>query len=68
MAVDRGVGWCQPGLCRHQFLIVTAVSGVLILAAFLGLAFVSGSMDFSLQPIMAGELGMTAQLVLMGRC
>ena len=42
------------------------MSGVLILAAFLGLAFVSGTMDFSLQPIMAGELGMTAQLVLMG--
>ena len=49
-----------------KFLIVTAVSGVLILASFLGLAFVTGSMDFSLRPILAGEMGMTAQLLLMG--
>ena len=59
-------GGANRAYAATKFLIVTAVSGVLILVAFLGLAFVSGSMDFSLQPIMAGELGMTAQLVLMG--
>tara|TARA_B100002051_G_scaffold35991_1_gene29597 strand:- start:1630 stop:3120 length:1491 start_codon:yes stop_codon:yes gene_type:complete len=59
-------GGANRAYAATKFLIVTAVSGVLILAAFLGLAFVSGTMDFSLQPIMAGELGMTAQLVLMG--
>ena len=59
-------GGANRSYAATKFLIVTAVSGVLILAAFLGLALVSGTMDFSLHPIMAGELGMTAQLVLMG--
>ena len=39
---------------------------MLILGAFLGIALVTGTMDFSLRPILAGELGMTAQLLLMG--
>ena len=59
-------GGANRAYAATKFLIVTAVSGVLILAAFLGLAFVSGSMDFSLRPILAGEMGMTAQLLLMG--
>ena len=42
------------------------MSGVLILAAFLGLAFVTDSIDFSLRPVLAGEMGMTTQLLLMG--
>ena len=59
-------GGANRSYAATKFLIVTAVSGVLILAAFLGLAFVTGSIDFSLRPVLAGEMGMTAQLVLMG--
>lgn len=59
-------GGANRAYAATKFLIVTAVSGVLILAAFLGLAFVTGSIDFSLRPVLAGEMGMTAQLVLMG--
>ena len=59
-------GGTNRAYAATKFLIVTAVSGVLILAAFLGIALVTGTMDFSLRPILAGELGMTAQLILMG--
>ncbi len=59
-------GGANRSYAATKFLIVTAVSGVLILAAFLGLALVTGSVDFSLRPIVSGELGMATQLVLMG--
>ena len=59
-------GGSNRAYAATKFLIVTAVSGVLILVAFLGLALVTGTMDFSLRPILAGDLGMTAQLLLMG--
>ena len=59
-------GGANRAYAATKFLIVTAVSGVLILGAFLGLALVTGTMDFSLRPILAGDLGMTAQLLLMG--
>ena len=59
-------GGANRAYAATKFLIVTAVSGVLILGAFLGIALVTGTMDFSLRPILAGELGMTAQLILMG--
>ena len=59
-------GGANRAYAATKFLIVTAVSGVLILGAFLGIALVTGTMDFSLRPILSGELGMTAQLLLMG--
>ena len=59
-------GGSNRAYAATKFLIVTAVSGVLILAAFLGLAFVTGTMDFSLRPILSGELSMVSQLILMG--
>ncbi|MFZ9952263.1 MAG: proton-conducting transporter membrane subunit, partial [Vulcanococcus sp.] len=36
-----------------KFLIFTAVSGMLILGAFLGLALLTGSVDFSLTPVLS---------------
>jgi NAD(P)H-quinone oxidoreductase subunit 4 len=39
---------------------------VLILAAFLGLAFISGSVDFSLSPVVTESIGMGTQLLLLG--
>jgi NAD(P)H-quinone oxidoreductase subunit 4 len=49
-----------------KFLLFTAVSGGLILAAFLGLALATGTADFGIHPHLADPLGPTAQLVLMG--
>jgi NAD(P)H-quinone oxidoreductase subunit 4 len=49
-----------------KFLLFTAVSGMLILGAFLGLALFSGSADFSITPVLQGQLPMGAQLVLLG--
>ena len=48
-----------------KFLIFTAVSGVLILVAFLGLALASGDLDFSILPDQARQLGLGTQLALM---
>ena len=59
-------GGANRSYAATKFLIVTAVSGMLILGAFLGLAFVTGTMDFSLRPILSGELGLPAQFLLMG--
>jgi NAD(P)H-quinone oxidoreductase subunit 4 len=39
---------------------------MLILAAFLGLAFLTGSADFSLSPVLEGQLAMGSQLLLLG--
>nr|YP_002049535.1 NADH dehydrogenase I chain 4 (or M) [Paulinella chromatophora]ACB43325.1 NADH dehydrogenase I chain 4 (or M) [Paulinella chromatophora] len=47
-----------------KFLIFTAISGILILAAFLGLALSTGSVDFSLHPLLSQELNINTQLVL----
>ena len=55
-------GGANRAYAATKFLIVTAVSGVLILGAFLGIALVTGTMDFSLRPILSGELGMTCLL------
>jgi len=49
-----------------KFLIFTAISGVLILGAFLGLALFTGTVDFSLTPILSEQLAMGSQLVLLG--
>ena len=42
------------------------MSGVLILGAFLGIALVTGTVDFGIRPILNAQMGMTSQLVLMG--
>ncbi|MEB3321485.1 MAG: NADH-quinone oxidoreductase subunit M [Synechococcaceae cyanobacterium] len=49
-----------------KFLIFTALSGMLILGAFLGLALFTGSADFSLSPVLQDDLSMGVQLVLLG--
>jgi len=48
-----------------KFLIFTAISGMLILGAFLGLALLTGSVDFSLTPVTSERLAMGSQLVLL---
>jgi NAD(P)H-quinone oxidoreductase subunit 4 len=48
-----------------KFLLFTAVSGMLILGAFLGLALLTGTADFSLTPVLSDRLAMSSQLVLL---
>ncbi len=58
-------GGANRAYASTKFLIVTAVSGVLILAAFLGIALVTESVDFGIRPILTTQMGLTSQLVLM---
>ncbi|MDY6785626.1 MAG: NADH-quinone oxidoreductase subunit M [Cyanobacteriota bacterium] len=59
--------WGGPkrGYASMKFLLYTAVSGLLILAAFLGLAFLSPTPTFEYTAISTQGLGLTKQLVLL---
>ncbi|QNI66908.1 NADH-quinone oxidoreductase subunit M [Synechococcus sp. BMK-MC-1] len=59
-------GGANRAYASIKFLIITAVSGVLILGAFLGIALVTGTADFGVSPILAGQMSLVTQLVLMG--
>ncbi|NBO29736.1 MAG: NADH-quinone oxidoreductase subunit M [Synechococcaceae bacterium WB6_1A_059] len=59
-------GGAQRVYAATKFLLFTALSGVLILAAFLGLALINGSVDFSLSPLITENISMTSQLLLLG--
>ncbi|MCX5958199.1 MAG: NADH-quinone oxidoreductase subunit M [Cyanobacteria bacterium] len=58
-------GGSERAYAATKFLIFTAISGVLILGAFLGLALLTGTVDFSLTPILSERLSMGSQLVLL---
>ncbi|MBW4517599.1 MAG: NADH-quinone oxidoreductase subunit M [Timaviella obliquedivisa GSE-PSE-MK23-08B] len=49
-----------------KFLIYTAISGALILAAFLGLTWLTGADDFSYQSALGQTLPMGLQVILLG--
>jgi NAD(P)H-quinone oxidoreductase subunit 4 len=49
-----------------KFLIYTALSGALILAAFLGLAWLGGSHSFTYNPTLAHALPLNQQFLLLG--
>lgn len=59
-------GGVNRAYAATKFLIFTAISGMLILGAFLGLALFTGTVDFSLTPITSDRLAMGSQLVLLG--
>lgn len=61
-------GGQRRGYAATKFLIYTAVSGALILAAFLGVVFLSGTPNFAYQESLnlASLLPMGKQLVLLG--
>ncbi len=59
-------GGSKRGYAATKFLIYTAVSGILILAAFLGLTWLSGSFSFEFDPTLSQKLPMLAQLILLG--
>jgi NAD(P)H-quinone oxidoreductase subunit 4 len=55
----------KRGYAAMKFLLYTAVSGILILAAFLGMAWLSGSNSFDYQSINTQELPLITQLILL---
>jgi NAD(P)H-quinone oxidoreductase subunit 4 len=59
-------GGAERAYAATKFLLFTAVSGMLILGAFLALALLTGSADFSLTPVTGERLAMGSQLVLLG--
>ena len=59
-------GGTNRAYAATKFLIFTAISGILILGAFLGLALLTGSVDFSLTPVLSERLSMGGQLLLLG--
>ena len=59
-------GGAQRAYAATKFLLFTALSGMLILGAFLGLALFTGSVQFSLTPVLTEQLGMGSQLLLLG--
>ncbi|MCT0218210.1 NADH-quinone oxidoreductase subunit M [Synechococcus sp. CS-1329] len=59
-------GGSNRAYAATKFLIFTAVSGMLILGAFFGLALASGSADFSFNPRLANDLDLGVQLLLLG--
>ncbi len=58
-------GGSRRGYAATKFLIYTAISGALILAAFFGLALLSGSFSFDYEQLQNMELPMMTQLVLL---
>ncbi len=58
-------GTIRRGYAAMKFLIYTAVSGILILAAFLGLTWLSGSSTFDYESIVTAGLPLTTQLILL---
>lgn len=59
-------GGVNRAYAATKFLVFTAASGMLILGAFLGLALLTGSVDFSLTPVLSDRLAMGGQLLLLG--
>lgn len=59
-------GGARRGYAATKFLIYTAVSGILILASFLGMVWLSGSSNFALATLNATTLPLATQLLLLG--
>lgn len=59
-------GGSRRAYAATKFLIYTAVSGMLILAGFLGVVWLSGATDFAYTNALTSDLSMGTQLVLLG--
>lgn len=59
-------GGQRRGYAATKFLIYTAVSGILLLASFLGLVWLSGASSFTLASLDTTSLPLATQLVLLG--
>lgn len=58
-------GGAKSQYAATKFLLYTAVSGILVLAAFLGIAWLCGSSSFDLATISTEELSQKSQLILL---
>jgi len=58
-------GGARRGYAAMKFLIYTAISGILILAAFLGVTWLTEAANFDYQPFLGTSLPLTSQLVLL---
>ncbi|RCJ29241.1 NAD(P)H-quinone oxidoreductase subunit D4 [Nostoc minutum NIES-26] len=58
-------GGARRGYAATKFLIYTAVSGILILASFLGMVWLSGGSNFALTTLDATTLPLATQLLLL---
>ncbi|HEY9625157.1 MAG TPA: NADH-quinone oxidoreductase subunit M [Crinalium sp.] len=58
-------GGAKRGYAATKFLIYTAASGVLLLAGFFGLSFLSGTFSFDYDVLLAHSLPMVTQIVLL---
>ena len=59
-------GGARSGYAATKFLIYTALSGVFILGAFLGLTWLTGSTSFNYVPMLGHTLPLVQQFVLLG--
>jgi NAD(P)H-quinone oxidoreductase subunit 4 len=59
-------GGARRGYAATKFLIYTALSGVFILGAFLGLTWLTGSSSFNYVPLLGQTLPLAQQLILLG--
>jgi NAD(P)H-quinone oxidoreductase subunit 4 len=58
-------GGARRGYAATKFLIYTAFSGIVILAAFFGLSFLSGTASFDYEVVRSQVLPMSTQLILL---
>lgn len=58
-------GGARRGYAATKFLIYTAVSGILILASFLGIVWLSGGSNFALESLNTTTLPLATQLLLL---
>lgn len=59
-------GGARAGYAATKFLIYTALSGVFILGAFLGLTWLTGSTSFNYVPMLGHTLPLVQQFILLG--
>ena len=59
-------GGVRRGYAGTKFLIYTAISGILVLAGFLGLTWLSGATTFEYNPQLSQGLPIGSQLILLG--
>ena len=55
----------RRGYAATKFLIYTAVSGILVLASFLGLVWLSGSSSFALEGLQTSSIPLATQILLL---
>ncbi|HHP7230764.1 MAG TPA: NADH-quinone oxidoreductase subunit M [Xenococcaceae cyanobacterium] len=58
-------GGNRRGYAAMKFLLYTAVSGILVLASFLGIVWLTGAASFAYEPLRSHDLTLNSQLLLL---